>query len=67
MATTLANLESTKEEQMSTYGEAIQDPTTKLGKACANLTRDREAVIAAWMAKGYSREQAYGKALGFTR
>jgi hypothetical protein len=59
-------MESTKEEQMSTYGEAIKDPSTKLGKACADLTRDREAVIAAWMAKGYSREQAYAKALGFT-
>jgi hypothetical protein len=51
-----------------TYGEAVQDTSTALGRAYADTKTQRETIIGQWMALGYTREEAYKAALfGFRK
>jgi hypothetical protein len=44
-----------------TYGEAVQDPRTKLGAAVVSGERDRETVLADLANQGITGEAAWAK------
>jgi hypothetical protein len=51
-----------------TYGEAMADSRSSLSMLAAKTAAAREEAVGEWMAKGYTREEAYRASLfGFRK